>query len=131
MVFRKADKILKGENALDLIPIAKHGYIQGENDLIVLQIPKFKNEKFARWFIPKHKSIYYSIKMDDLGTKVYCLIDGKRSIARICNLINDNEESPIENLEERAVSFLVRLYKYRFITFDQLLKNKINIRRKI
>jgi len=125
----KKTKILQNQNALELIPAAKHKHIYGDNNLIILQIPKFKNEKFARWFIPKRKSIYYSIKLDELGTKVYELIDGRRNIDEICSIINSQKTIPIDDIEQRAIKFLTNLFKYRFITFEQLSNNTNAYRR--
>jgi hypothetical protein len=124
MFGKKADKILKNVNALDLIPVAKHRHEIRENNRVALLIPKFKNEEFARWFIPRRKSIYFSVKLDEAGSMVYQLIDGKRNIQSICSIIIGNHSNNIENLEERTVTFITQMYKYRFITFDQLRESE-------
>jgi len=121
MFSKKAEKILKDTNALDLIPVTKHGYKINEDGKVVLLIPKFKNQKFARWFIPARKSIHFSIRLDNIGSMVYLLIDGKRTIKQICDTIQDKHEEKIEQLENRAVAFITQMYKYRFITFEQLI----------
>lgn len=116
----KEKKILTNVSALELIPVVKHGHKINEDGNVVILIPKFKSEKFARWFIPKRKSIYYSVKLDKIGTEVYLRIDGSKTLAEICSLINQNNENPIESLEQRASAFISNMYSYKFITFKQL-----------
>lgn len=117
----KDKKILNNINALELIPVVKHEHKINEDGNVVILIPKFKNQKFARWFIPKRKSIYYSVNLDPIGSEVYLKIDGNKSLAEICSLINLNSESPIADLEQRASAFISNLYSYKFITFKQLI----------
>ncbi len=118
----KSKRLLKKINALELVPVTKHGHRIDENGNVVLLIPKFKSEKFARWFIPRRKSLFFSIKLDKLGSLVYLMIDGKKDISTICKNIQQKEENEnLENMEERTVSFISNLYKYRYITFEQLI----------
>lgn len=117
----KSKKILSEIKTIDLIPVAKHKHKLNEENRLVILIPKFKNEKFARWFIPRNKSIYYSVKLDEIGSMVYSKIDNKSSVKQICETISSsNSDVVIENLEERVCKFISNMYRYRFITFKQL-----------
>jgi hypothetical protein len=88
--------------------------------LVTILIPKFKNEKFARFFIPSRKSIYISIHLDELGSGVWLAIDGKIDTANICRLMIEKFGDKIQPVEERVVKFLSGLYNNKHITFKQI-----------
>ena len=115
-------KILKNTSALDLIPIRIHDQKVDDNGIVTILIPKFKNEKFARFFIPARKSIYISIHLDELGSAVWMAIDGKRSVGEICTDLTERLGEKIYPAEERVVKFMTGLYHNKHITFKQLVE---------
>ncbi len=48
-------------------------------------IPKFKSEWMRKWFIPSNRSRYFSIHLDEMGSKVWNLIDGETNTGEICS----------------------------------------------
>jgi Coenzyme PQQ synthesis protein D (PqqD). len=118
MLFRK--KVSK--NYLSFIPTRKIQEFSESDGKISLLVPKFKNERFGKWFIPKHKSIHFKIHLDELGSQVWWLIDGNRSVEEICNLLNDflnTHHKPADQLEERVTRFLTDLHRNGFVSFSE------------
>jgi len=110
------------QNYLVLIPVRKITEIKEVDGIITLMLPKFKNEKFRKWFIPRFKSTHFKIHLDDMGSKVWRLIDDKRTVQDICTLLNEflaSKNKPSTQVEERVTKFLTDLYTNQFITFNE------------
>jgi hypothetical protein len=118
--FFKRRTILKNTSALDLIPIRIHDHTINDDGTATILVPKFKNEKFARFFIPANKSIYISIKLDDLGTAVWLAIDGKKDTSIICDELTQLFGERLSSAQERVVKFLSGLYYNKHISFLQI-----------
>jgi hypothetical protein len=107
-------------NFLDMIPVRNVREFTREGEKITLLIPKFKNERFAKWFIPANRSKHFSIHLDEMGSKVWDLIDGESNTGEICNLffgLLPGEDNPDPAEELRVTEFLRQLFKNRFINF--------------
>lgn len=110
-------------NFLDMIPVRNVKEYTNEGEKITLHIPKFKSEWMSKWFIPANRSKYFSIHLDEMGSKVWNLIDGETNTGDLCNRLSeglpeeDNAGTPVEL---RVTEFLRQLYKNRFIVFKQL-----------
>jgi hypothetical protein len=113
-------KILKNTSALDLVPIRLHEQKVEENGLITILVPKFKNEKFANFFIPSRRSKFISIHLDELGSSVWLEIDGEKDVAKICKELSAKLGDKIHPAQERVVKFLSGLYHNKHITFKQI-----------
>jgi hypothetical protein len=118
--FFERRRILKSTSALDLIPIRIHNHKAEENGNVTILVPKFKNEKFARFFIPARKSIYISINLDELGSAVWMAMDGKKDTSAICKELSQIFGNKVHPAEERVVKFLTGLYHNKHITFKQI-----------
>jgi hypothetical protein len=105
---------------LSLIPVRIHGHRIEDDGSVTLLIPKFKNEKFARFIIPASKSIHISIELDELGSAVWLAMDGVNDTAKICRDMSQTFGEKIHPAEERIVKFLSGLYHNKHITFKQL-----------
>ena len=71
---------------------------------------------------PKKKEEFIRIHLDDIGTAIWLMIDGVKTIREICALLlNEHPEklNPPEETEERVVKFISRLYQERYITFSE------------
>jgi len=94
----------------------------GEDGTVTLIIPKFKNEKFGKWFLPRRKSSNFSIHLDDLGTGVWMEIDGKKPLSEIVKILEEKFKDKISPATERVPKFVSQLYAQRYISFKQLLE---------
>jgi hypothetical protein len=90
---------------------------------ITLLIPKFKKEWMRKYLIPKRKSPHFRIHLDELGSKVWRIINGYLTVEDICLKIKDitqGEGKPLELIEERVTIFLSDLYHRKYIVFENL-----------
>ncbi|MBN1145441.1 MAG: PqqD family protein [Bacteroidales bacterium] len=108
-------------NYLDMVPVRNVKEFTEETDgKITLLIPKFKSTWMTRWLIPPRRSKHFRIHLDETGSSVWRLIDGKRNAGEICELVFQNKAEtgqPVDEPELRLTKFLSHLYKSRFIVF--------------
>lgn len=120
MNFFQRRRILKRTSVHDLVPVRIVSFweeiVAPEGMKIDLKIPRFRNEKFARWFLPAGKSSYITIHLDVRGSAVWQLIDGKRNIEQIADELKDLLG---EDALTRTGEYCSRLYANGYITFKQ------------
>jgi hypothetical protein len=103
------------ENLFDMIPvISDHITTEKEEELSVITFPRFRSKFMQKYFVPKNKSSLIKIRLEDHGTAVWDLIDGKRTIKEIADVLagHFNQE---ENYEYRIITYLLQLQKQGFI----------------
>ncbi len=120
MNFFQRRKILKQTNSLDLIPVRLHEHETEENGLITLLVPRFKNKFLSRYLVPKNKSRYFKIKLDEIGSLAWKSMDGQKSIREICDILSQELGDKVQPVEERLSKFCFMLYEQRYITFTVL-----------
>jgi len=94
-----------------------HEHKINEEGKVVVIVPKFSNQNFARWFIPKRKSTHFNVKLDEIGSESWLAIDGARSVADIASLLEGKFSMPEGESPVRLTKFLTQLYDQRFISF--------------
>jgi hypothetical protein len=120
MNFFKRRKILKTTSFTELIPVRRRQYKLDEDGLVTLEIPKFTNEKFARWFIPARKPTYISIKLEKFGSAAWLAIDGKRNMEKILDMLATQFGDEIQPVHERMAKYMSLLYNQKHVSFAQL-----------
>jgi len=120
MNFFQRRRFLKSSNLLDLVPVRLVKYEATEENKVDLKVPKFRNEKFARWFIPSRKPIHITIHLDQQGSAVWLAMDGQRNVQEIVDLL---QETLGADTEKRIAQFCTKLYDGRYITFRQILEH--------
>jgi hypothetical protein len=102
-----------------MIPVRNIGEFTQDGEKVILLIPRFKSEWMRKWIIPRNRSKHIRIHLDEMGTRVWKLIDGERNTNEICNILNASlpEPAPDNPIELRVTGFLRQLYKNRFIVF--------------
>jgi hypothetical protein len=118
----KHKKFLKESNYLALRPVVRHKHETDESNNVCVIVPKFKNELFIKFLVPRRKSPHFRIKLDELGSAVWLCVDGKRNVEEICKLLTEQMGDKIQPAEERVTKFLSMLYKQGFITFAELIE---------
>ena len=122
MNFFQRRSILKSTNSLDLIPVRIAKYDLEEDGTVVLLIPKFKNEKFGNWFVPKTRSNVYRVNLDEIGSAFWLETDGVKTIHEISNILVEKfKERVSPESDKRIGKFVSNLYENRYITFKQLM----------
>lgn len=107
---------MQSKDWLEYVPEIKAsiGTIVHDDGLISISIPRFKKEWVAKLVLSKNRKNEIRINLDENGSKVWELIDGKRNIRNILDKLSDialNEE----NYSDRVILFLQGLHKNGFI----------------
>ena len=105
-------------NLFELAPIiCEHIITEKEGELSVIAFPRFRSKFMQKYLIPKNKSPFIRIRLEEHGTAVWDLIDGKRTVKDIVELLGAyfNHE---ENYEFRITTYLMQLQKHGFIKYN-------------
>jgi hypothetical protein len=103
-----------------MIPVRNVGEFTREGEKITLLIPKFKSRWMQKWLIPPRRSMHFRVHLDEMGSRVWDLIDGTRDTNEICLIVKETPSQGPESqkpTEVRVTEFLRQLYKNRFILF--------------
>ncbi|MGD1047249.1 MAG: PqqD family protein [Candidatus Krumholzibacteriaceae bacterium] len=107
-------------NLLDLVPERTAEYEIDEARIITVLMPRFRNRLMKRLFEPRNKSPYIKIKLDDIGSEVWLLCDGKRTVGEIAELAKEKFQERLEPRYERLGRFFRQLETARFIAYVNL-----------
>ncbi|MFW6160453.1 MAG: PqqD family protein [Acidobacteriota bacterium] len=107
-------------NLLDLIPERKTKWENKEGQIILLK-NKFKNPLLVKHLLPRMKNPYYRIKLDRIGSEVWGLCDGKKTVHEIGECLQQRFQEKIDPVYDRLALFLQTLERNHFILFK---KNK-------
>lgn len=104
-------------NLLDIIPFrCSHVTTGKEGDCTVIAFPRFRYAWMRRWLLPKGMSPDVHVRLEEHGTAVWELIDGKRTVREIIEKLA--EHFPQEaNYELRITTYIYQLQKDRLISF--------------
>lgn len=104
-------------NLLDLIPKRMIEHEVGEDNLVTLLAPRFKNACLRKWLEPRMKRPYLKIKLDEIGSAVWLLFDGKRSVKEIARPLRERFQEKIEPCYDRLGPFMQNLEGNHFICY--------------
>jgi hypothetical protein len=111
--------VAKKRNALELVPVKKWYVKHVENEgLVSLKI--YRN----RWYDKIMHRLFktpeeITIDLDEIGSRVWLLIDGERSIAQIGTLLEEQMGEKVSPTFPRLVTFIRYLYNGDFIYFKK------------
>jgi hypothetical protein len=117
-------KILKNSNYLELTPVRTFDHELREDGKVNILLPRFKNEFAKRMLKPRRKSDHIPIKLDEIGSAIWLMIDGKVRVQEICDRMKDlhpDKMQPSEETETRVTQFLSLLYQQRYISFREIM----------
>ncbi|MCL2074759.1 MAG: PqqD family protein [Marinilabiliaceae bacterium] len=96
-------------NLFDLVPyICEHITTEKEGELSVIAFPRFRSKFMQKYFVPKNKSALLRVRLDEHGTAVWDLIDGRRTIQEISEALADHFNNE-NNYEYRVAEFFTQL----------------------
>ena len=102
-------------NLLEVIPCRnEHIKAEQEGETIVLSFPRFKYSWMQRFLVPKGMSKERRIYLEEHGTAVWELIDGKRNVREIIEKLADHFQHEA-GYESRVSTYLSQLQKDGFI----------------
>jgi len=104
-------------NLFDLIPvISEHIATEKEGELSVITFPRFRSKFMQKYLVPKSKSAVIRIRLEEHGTAVWDLIDGKRTVKEIADILAEHFQHE-ENYEYRVAAYFSQLYKQGFVKY--------------
>jgi len=104
-------------NLLDIIPCKEeHIITEYEGELSVIAFPRFKRLWVQKYLLPKGMSPYIRVRLEEHGTAVWNIIDGKRTVREIIMLLADHFVGET-NYESRVTIFITQLRKDGFIKY--------------
>lgn len=102
-------------NFLDVVPCrSKLVKTAWKGETIVLSFPRFKNKWVQRFLIPSGISKEISVALEEHGTAVWEMIDGKRTVREIIEALGDHFQHE-DAYESRVSTYLYQLQKDGFI----------------
>lgn len=107
-------------NLLQLTPVRNIKWEKQENGLIVLLKPKFKNTLLVKYVLPRLKKPYYKVKLDEVGSYVWELCDGRKTVKELAYKLQQKFGEKVEPLYDRLSLFLQSLEKNKFIRYKNL-----------
>ena len=107
-------------NLLELVPSRTVDFELRESNLVTILAPRFKNGIFKKLFQPRLKKPFLKVDLDEIGSEVWLLCDGKRNIREIGERLKEKFAERIEPCYERLSIFFKQLENARFIEFVNL-----------
>ncbi len=102
-------------NLLEVVPCRnEHIKTERKGESIVLSFPRFKRSWMSRYLLPKGMSKDISVPLEEHGSAVWELIDGKRTVREIIEELADHFQDE-EYYESRVSTYLFQLQKDGFI----------------
>ncbi len=107
----------KEQNFLEMVPkISEKLTLTKKDDLITISFKRTSFlDKFFNFLFKKSATVY--IELDDIGTKVFELIDGNRNIGEICQLLEQDLGEKVSPVVQRTTQFMASLRRNGFIQF--------------
>ncbi|MCU0289479.1 MAG: PqqD family protein [Acidobacteria bacterium] len=110
------NKTKNSVNFLELIPNRKSNWDKTGDGRIFLLLPRFKTLWLRKFFLKLGKSEFVRLYLDNNGARVWDLIDGKRTVGQICDLLQEQPGEKLEQIEQRVSCFMGMLKRNNFIT---------------
>jgi hypothetical protein len=106
------------KNLFDFIPvISEHITTEKEGELSGITFPRFRSKFMQKYFVPKNKPATIHIRLEEHGTAVWDLIDGKRTIKEIAEILADHFHHE-ENYEYRIATYFSQLHRQGFVKYE-------------
>jgi hypothetical protein len=103
------------ENLLEMKPLHNIQWEKGENNIVVLLLPRFKNKYLVQWLLPRLKNPNIHLKLDERGSFVWELCDGTKSVIEIVHLMAEKFHEDVEHLYKRTGFFVQQLVREKFV----------------
>lgn len=102
---------VKGPNLLDLVPRRTKDFKELDDGRVEVLIPRFGGGRTA-WLLGRlSRSGPIRLRLDDVGTAVWRLCDGRRSVHDIGLSLRDQFGDRIEPVYERLAAFIKQMKK--------------------
>ncbi len=99
---------------LDLYPIRQYQFETSQDGGITVLVPHPENW-LTKKILPKPQKPAQQIHLDELGSFVWNLCDGKYSVREICEILQKKFKERADSAHERTVLFVQQMYQQDFI----------------
>ena len=114
MVWRKPTSRNK-VNLLDTVPVRSEQIkTEWEDGCAVLVFPRFKRVRTWHRLLPKLLPLLLHVRLEEHGTAVWNLIDGRRTVREIVELLDSHFQGET-NYPTRVTAYMAQLQKDGFI----------------
>ena len=110
-------KVKKTQNLLDCIPERICKWEENSTNQTTLLIPRFKNRLMIKIGKQLGKSETIKIQLDEKGSRIWKLIDGKRTVEEIGRFEKKDVNETNQQAYKRLAEFLGILVRNHFIRF--------------
>jgi len=114
----RSNKKKNSDNFLLYVPVIKHTeWIEKENKVFLLFHYNRPIERLAAWLVRKPRTT--DMKLDKLGSRVWKLIDGKKTVYDISQCLLNNYGDEYEPVYDRLTMYLRYINKKGWIRFEK------------
>jgi hypothetical protein len=107
----------KGQlNLLELVPERRWGHSLDEAGRVVVDMPRFHVAWMQRWLVPRGKSPFIRVKLDEFGSHVWLLCDGATPIGAIADSLVQRFGDSVQPVHDRLTVFFRQLRERGFIS---------------
>ncbi|HUT77444.1 MAG TPA: PqqD family protein [Polyangia bacterium] len=105
-------------NYLEFVPRRAVDHEDGDDGRLVLLRPKWTRGVMARWLQPRIQRKFFHVRLDEVGTATWQLIDGSRSVGDICEALFELFGERVEPRFERGAKFIRQLERGEMVAVD-------------
>jgi hypothetical protein len=87
----------------------------GRDGTAVLLVPRFRKGRLARWLMPKLSRPHIRVKLDEIGSFAWKMMDGTTPFTNIVQAMTEQFGPRVQPAEERLMKFMTILYKDQFV----------------
>ena len=87
----------------------------GRDGTAVLLVPRFRKGRLARWIMPKLSRPHMRVKLDEVGSFAWRLMDGATPFTEIAQAMQERFGDRVAPAQERLMKFFTVLYKDQFV----------------
>ncbi len=117
---REPVKTSPAPDFFELIPKRSREWLNPESENAVILVPKFGSHPPGRWFMSMMKKPNYHINLDDVGSFVWRLCDGHRTVAEIEGLLSERFGQKVEPTRDRLETFFKQLSQTKAIVWQKV-----------
>ncbi len=106
----------------DLIPVRKVDYEVDENHVVL----KFRNSKkgfIEKLFFKNKREVTYNIDLDEIGSFLWLLIDGKKSVKELIEKSVEKFDDKVSPADQRVKLFLKQMNENQLIVLFKKQSN--------
>lgn len=107
-------------NLWDLKPKRNAEWEMTNEGKIVVLVPKFRNPFLVKYILPVLAKPFFRIKLDDVGTMIWQLSDGKTPVSSIADALVNTFGQSVDPVENRINHFLNQLERGDLIVIEHI-----------